>query len=120
MDTNTLDNHLAKKDLKQVFAAIRNAGYKNSILYQKGYIVAKKTNLVKVRVVLDEYGNPLVTLMYPQGRDILIGIFIFLVFAILGGFLLLGFIVYILYRATTFLVSMSKCREFKAEIEQII
>ena len=42
MENNTLDNHLAKKNLKQIFSDIIKAGYRNSILHQKGYIIAKK------------------------------------------------------------------------------
>lgn len=120
MDNNTLDNRLAKKDLRQIFSDIRKAGYQNSLLHQKGYIIAKKTNLVKVRIVLDKDENSLVTIMYPGIGDIVFSIFILIIFAVLGGVFLLGFIGYVLVRGISFLVSIPKSREFKTEIENII
>lgn len=120
MTDNTLDNHLAKKNLKQIFADIKKAGYLNSFMHQKGYIITKKTNQVKVRVTLDKDGSPLVTTMSIGVGELIFSILILIVFVALGGILLLAFMGYVLVRSISFLIALPKSREFKAEIEHII
>ena len=119
MDNNTLDNHLATKDLKQIFSDIQKAGYYNSYMHKKGYIIVKKTKLIKLRIAFDKYGNSPVTIIYPEIVEILFSIFLFLACAALGGIVLVGAIVYIFVRLILFLISLPTSRAFKTEIEHI-
>ncbi|BDS11453.1 hypothetical protein [Aureispira anguillae] len=120
MDNNTLDNHLVKKSLKQIFSDVRKAGYRNSVLYQKGYIIAKKSTLVKVRIVLDENENAVVSTVPLGIKEILFNLFLLIIFVLLGGIFFIVAIGYVLISSVSFLVSLPKVREFKTEIEGII
>lgn len=120
MKNDTLDNHLAKKNLKQIFSDIIKAGYRNSILHQKGYIIAKKKNLVKVRIVLDEQENSIVSTMPIGTNEIIFNIIFLIIFTIFGGLFLFLAIGYLLISTISFLVALPKSREFKIEIENII
>lgn len=120
MDNNTLDTHLVKKDIKQIYADLKKAGYRHSFLHTKGYVIVKKTNLVKVRVVLDQQKNAAVTIMPLGIKEIIFNIFILLIFIILGGLFLIIALGYVLISGISFLVYLPKMRAFKTEIENAI
>lgn len=120
MDNNTLDTHLVKKNIKQIFSDLKTAGYRHSFLHQKGYVIVKKTNIIKVRVILDQQKNATVTIMPLGIKEIILNILILLIFAILGGLFLILALGYVLISSISFLIYLPKMRAFKAEIENVI
>lgn len=120
MHNDSLDDNLIKKDLKHIFSDITKAGYSNSVLHTKGYIIAKKTNLIRVRIVLDQYENAVISIVPIGLKEIIFNIFFLLLFVLIGGLFLIIAIGYILISTISFLIFLPKIRAFKTEIEHII
>lgn len=120
MSTNILDNHLVKKNLKQLLLDVQKAGYQNSYMYKKGYIIVNKNSLVKVRIALDKDGQSVVSTVPLGAKEILFNIALLMIFLLIGGFFVVLAIGYVLVSGIAFLISLPKSREFKTEIENII
>lgn len=120
MDNNILDNHLAQKNLKQILSDIKKAGYRNSFMHKKGYIISKKSGSAKIRIVLDKDGQSVVSIVPLGAKEVVLNTIFLIVFIVLGGIFLILAIAYILTSTVSFFVSLPKSRKFKTEIENIL
>jgi hypothetical protein len=94
MNDTPLDKDLAQKDLRQILAAIKNAGHRNAFKHKKGYIIVKKGTLVKVRIFLDEHEQPVVSTMPLSPEEIMFNVILLVVFLLIGGFFFVLMFVY--------------------------